>query len=499
MATGDAASMAPEKTRDRQQPAALGHASTRRDFLTQALGAAAVAGGLKCTATAAAGSPFRGVILITIDTLRADHLPFYGYPRQTTPFLSSLAANSVVFENAWASSSHTNPSHLSLFSGLHLPQHKLFTNIQEGIAPGIPVLAEVFRDQGYRTAAFCSVSWLKILSQGFSQFSCYEQTPEEKDEGGSHYFPAAQTISKAIAWLDTLEGDSPFFLWVHLFDPHEPLMAPAMYLDQMRLGTDAERVLMVDHWIQKQQKRIGVVWDNDLDKCIAEQVAYDAEILYADAEIGRLYRHAEERGLAANTLWTISADHGEGLGSHDFRGHSMNLYEEQLRVPLLLHAPGANWKQGRRIPDLVQHVDLFPTLGELVGLDLPTGAAPRTGISLAGALRGEAVLPPRFAFAHRQHRYPQGHSAGWEKDPVYALRSQRHKYLFHPERGHEFFDLSEDPMEQRNLADQASPERDCMADMARKTFSDLQDSARDVEEPGLTDAYLDHLKSLGYF
>ncbi|MBI2434619.1 MAG: sulfatase-like hydrolase/transferase [Candidatus Hydrogenedentes bacterium] len=454
-------------------------------------------GELLASSQASADGPLH-VFLVTIDTIRADHLPMYGYPRNTAPFLDKLSKESVLFRRAVSSCSHTNPAHLSILSGLQPPQHKLHTNIEENFSPSVRLASQVFHEKGFATAACCSVRWLKVFERGFDHFVYYpnQRTAEDKT---ALYYPAATTVNHALAWLEQRTPEEPLFLWVHFFDPHRPLHAPAPHTAEMEIRTPEERSQLLDHWQKVQHKTLGE-WKGNLDAFVAEHNAYDAEIHYLDAELERLYHWAQEHGLNQDSLWIITGDHGEGLGGHNYRDHGMYLYQEELLVPLLIH-DGSGRFRPRVVEELVAHVDLVPTLGALYQWpEFVQPWSPTPGVGLLPLLEGKIDRwpVPRLCFAQRQHRYPQGYSTQWEPDPIYCLQSSQCKYIVHTNGQDECYDLSTDPGELVNVISKGNPCCLQMGALARAAFQTLTESAQDVAPPEFTGEYGEHLKALGY-
>ena len=250
---------------------------------------------VSCRGLAPAALPARHVLLITIDTLRADHVGAYGAPGARTPVLDGLARDGVRFERAWAPTPITLPSHASLLSGQYPPSHGARHN---GIAIGaaVPTLATTLKEAGFATGAFVSAFPLDRrfgLARGFDVYD--DELPRSEDGRPLNERPGAETVTRAIAWLSA-HGDARVFLWVHLFEPHAPYGVPGS-------GASAE-------------------------------ARYADEVATADREVGRLTGALGDR--ASSTLIVATADHGEAFGEHGETGHSLFVYDSTLRVPLLL-------------------------------------------------------------------------------------------------------------------------------------------------------------------
>ena len=478
---------------------------SRRRFLRQSAAAAATTGllaGAGCAPEAShrqGPTPPKRIFLLTLDTLRADHMGCYGYPRLTTPFLDAVASEGVLFRDAITSCSHTNPAHVSLFSGLHLPQHKLLNNGPITFSERIYLLTDMLREAGYDTAAFCSARWLRVLDRGFNRFT----TLEERAPGELAYRRASETVADAMAWLDTQPADARFFLWMHLFDPHVPYFPSREARREIATCWPQEREPMTAHWLVVQKKQPATVeWHNDLYAFTTTQNSYDAEVRFVDTECRRLYAHAQERGLAEDAWWIFTADHGEGLGGHYRLGHSETVYREAVHVPWLLYAPDDDAiVQPRKVDGPVQHVDLFPTLAELLGVPVERQVLPVAGDSLLPLLTEPDAAPPqRFCFSQRMRRFLQGYSTLWERGPVFCIYNGSFKYVVHadPKACDEFFHVAHDPLEQDNLIEEASPAKNLMRKKAWEIYDAMIAQAQGIEDTRDTGAHDEALDALGY-
>jgi arylsulfatase A-like enzyme len=294
------------------------------------------------------------LLLVTLDTTRADHLGCYGDAQARTPVLDQLARDGVLFERALACAPITLPSHASILTGLYPVVHGVRDN-GTFVAPAeLDTLAELLKREGYATAAFVSSHVLAAaygLAQGFDVYD--DRLDKIVVRGiGKVERRAAPTANAALAWLDAAPRE-PWFLWVHFYDPHAPYAPP-----------DGAADLPAD--------------------------PYDAEIAYVDKQLGRLLQKVDAGGRRERTLVAVTADHGEGLGDHRELTHGLFVYDATMAVPLLLRGPGL--AAGRRVGGQVSHVDLFPTLIELLGVAprRAEGAAPLSGASLAAELRAGA-------------------------------------------------------------------------------------------------------------
>jgi arylsulfatase A-like enzyme len=408
---------------------------------------------------AKAGRP--NVLFILIDALRADHLPAYGYSRETAPTLSTLAREGLVFTQAYASASYTRASIATLFSSLYPSVHKANEG-QDYLPSSIKVVPELLRSAGYATFGISSnanVSPTFGYSRGFDEFRVWKTESEfrltvagkvaERLLGSSRLsrvlgesrelVPTADAITDgALAWAQRTTRQ-PFFMYVHYIDPHDPYSPPPPYdrafdhraAPPRRNGVDPLSLVPPGH----DPERLGRVLDQ-----------YDGEILFADHHVGRLLAGLEERGLLDNTLVIVTADHGEEFFDHGNEIHGRSAYEEVIRVPFLVHWKGVVGA-GRRFPGIVGLIDVMPTLLDLAGVPAPPEAQ---GTSLVPVLRSaDAPWPARTFLAQVINK----------TTTIEAIRDGQHKLIRHV-RGtqagqEELYDLEADPLERRNVAAEA--------------------------------------------
>jgi arylsulfatase A-like enzyme len=426
----------------------------------------------------------RNVVLITLDTTRADHIGCYGYQYDTSPRIDQLAEEGVRFDFAIAQSSETPISCASQLTGTYPYRHKLramhgfsMTSLDDSV----PTLAEVFSRHEYVTAAFISAfpaSSRYGLERGFAIFdeSFLRQHPPSIHEDGTvatgrSQRSADETTSAVLEWLQADPG-APFFLWVHLFDPHDThVLPPAGYLEKRMKGRQVE------------------------DQHDYLRAVYDAEISYADMHVGIIIDELDRLGLRESTVLAVTSDHGEGLGDHNWWKHSL-LYQEQIQVPLILQGPGI--PAGQVITPVVEHVDLMPTLLQLAKIDHSTPAGVQ-GQSLIGLLLGDVTLDRRTTAYSEVHSFFTLSESPGKRDigVIYSIIDDRWKLLHFPRRPayDKLFDLQEDPGELRNLIDQHPEIFESLFDeLARREAVDTQ-----LPEPGeITAEDLEFLKSLGY-
>jgi arylsulfatase A-like enzyme/Flp pilus assembly protein TadD len=343
------------------------------------------------------------VVLISVDTLRSDRLPVYGYDGVETPAIDRLRADSVLFEQAWAHYPMTFPSHASLFTGQLPTENGIRDNsgyrLAEGYAPYLPRL---LKEAGYATGAFVSSFVLRGalgLAQGFDRYD--DRTPEQ--EAAHHWGPERRgrdTLAAARPWLEEVAG-RPFFLFFHLFEPHLPHAPP----EELR-----------ERWGE----------------------SYEGEIAAVDAVVGELIEILRELGIYDDALIFFLSDHGEGLYDHGARGHGVFLYREAIQVPLLLKLPG-NAHAGASVAAPAQLIDVLPTITERLGLPTPEGLG---GLPLVRLLEEVPSLRPVFA----ETQYPRLHY-GWSD--LSSIVYGRFHYIEAPRP--ELYDLEADPAETEDV------------------------------------------------
>ncbi|MGH0033402.1 MAG: sulfatase family protein [Myxococcota bacterium] len=405
--------------------------------------ALAIASSLGCGR--GAGERRTNVLLISLDTVRADHTSLLGYDRETTPRLVQLGREGAVFTDGYTMTSTTGPTHATLFTGRYAPAHGVARN-GVSLAASATTLAEHLAARGYRTAGFAS-SFVLAARFGFAQgFGFYDDRFDR--EGSSlpqpfwegHAVPGRgfdragdRTTERALAWLESQAGQGgPFFLFVHYFDAHEPY-AP----------------------LPDRQRRLAAGGE---PAASAEIDRYDGEILFVDDQVGRLLDALDDLGLAESTLVFVTSDHGQGLTDHNDAFHSVNVYEESVRGVFVFRGPGVAPGVRSRAP--VQHVDVVPTILDLLArgsqrsLNLP-------GRSLVPELAGgDTIDPERPVYVYRQ-LYPgprvlRGTPVDGEQ---HGVRIGDWKYIEGTRDGvRELYDLSRDPGERNDLSE-AEPEK----------------------------------------
>jgi arylsulfatase A-like enzyme len=334
------------------------------------------------------------VLLITIDTLRADHLHAYGFPLEDSPNLDALAAQGVLFERAIAASASTAPSHASIMTARYPREHTVGHGNGSTRLERDPTLAELFSAAGYRTAAFVGNLVLERRT-GFDRgFDHFDDELDRREVNRAVWERIAEhTTARALAWLDQARDD-PWFLWVHYQDPHGPYTPPKQYLGRFHVApaSDEQPLPMaegnaVKGGIPKYQQLDGLTRPSQYES------RYVDEIFYADVWIGRLLE-----AVGPDAIVLVTADHGEAMGEHGrWFVHQWTTTPENAHVPMILRAPGID--PGRR-SRLVSHVDVAPTLAELAGLPPPPEAR---GIALGPFLRDGRPLPDRVVLSDAGH------------------------------------------------------------------------------------------------
>jgi len=431
-------------------------------------------------------SPPDRIFLVTIDTLRADHLGTYGYPRGLLPFLDSLAQKGVVFTDAQSSISHTAPSHASMFTGLQPAQHRLLRNGQK-LATGVLSLAEVMKEMGYTTSAFTGAGFLRGVSQGFDHF-----------ERAQRYVTAPDVLRQAGEWLAKRPAQEKLFVWIHLYDVHEWIAGERRSDDDYRWMRDEDptRERLWEYLQQENGLRPTKQWGRAI--LLDWHHRYDAQIRWVDRELGRFFEAQNASGLGASTAWIVTSDHGEGLGNHETKQHGIEVYREQLRIPLIFHFTAGSIEQGRRVDARVRLVDLGPTLADLVGGDFENQVLPVAGTSLLPLLEGNGAWHEPPIFAQRRPVDKRRLRWGWPPGDVYSLQLANQKIIVRTAGESELYDLATDPFESDNLfeVDVESSER--LRRAAERRFKALTAQGRSVSGGEIQQEYRAELEALGY-
>jgi arylsulfatase A-like enzyme len=375
--------------------------------------------------------PVERVVLISIDTLRADHLGLYGYPAGVSPHMDRLAERSVVFRHAVASNPITLPSHATLLTGTHPTRHGVHDNTTFHLEQSHHTLAEHLRERGFRTAAIVGSLALAErfgLDQGFDSYDDdLDAARGVRGERKANERRAREVTERALDFLRA-NARERFFLFAHYYDPHQEWRAPARFALRF------------------------------------PESGYDAEIAYTDEQVGRIFEALTELGIEDSTLVIVTSDHGESLGEFGESSHSFFVYQATLRVPLIVHVPGMRVR--RDVDRVVGLVDVTPTVLSLVGIEIPSEIQ---GRSLApywepDANRDGGGDAARARFVYAESVTP----TKIDCNPLMAVVGDRWKYIHTKEP--EFYDLELDPSEAHNRAAD-EPER--LAALARELDSIL--------------------------
>ena len=383
--------------------------------------------------------PRPSVLLVTIDTLRADRVGAYGGSAGLTPRLDALAREGVVFEEALASVPLTLPSHATILSGLEPPHHGVRDNGTYVFPETRETLATRLSAAGYATGAFVAAYVLDRrfgLARGFAR---YDDAIERRQEGASVLESERRgeaVVAAAEEWLG--EKGGPFFAWVHLYDPHAPYDPPPPY----------------------REKHAGAL--------------YDGEVAYTDACVGRLLDAARRRA-GAGLVVAVLADHGESLGEHGERTHGFFVYQSTLRIPLIVAGPGV--PAGTRVPGIARTADVTPTLLRLLGMEPPPAI---DGVDL--------LAPGRPRESYAETYYPR--SLGWS--PLHSYRVGSLKLIDAPRP--ELFDLSTDPHEQRDRAGADPAQVARLREALARARQGETSGARAASDPEVAE----RLRALGY-
>jgi len=355
-----------------------------------------------CSSDVQAPAAGFNVLLITLDTTRADRIGVYGDEHAVTPTLDGLAASGLLFTRAFSTNPTTLPAHASLFTGLYPMRHGARNNGDTTLSESSTTLAELALEQGYATAGFPAAIVLDRrygISQGFDFYGDgFSADPNVRSYGGRLERPGAEVTDSLLSWLSRHDAERPFLAWAHYYDAHYPYAPPS---------------------------------------AVAQELAddpYAGEIAYVDHHVGRLLEGIEQAGLRERTLVIVVGDHGEGLGDHGEDRHGCLLYDGVMRVPLILSCPGVI--EPGLSEAVVSIVDVAPTLFELLGW------------SPGGRIDGRSLLAPEEGRAVYMETLLPLRNHGWA--PLFGLRTEDEKFVLAPRK--EYFDVSPDgPGEDENL------------------------------------------------
>src|SRR6266550_1311899 len=400
----------------------------------------------------AAGNPSPNVVVITIDTLRADHLGCYGDQQIRTPNIDSLAAEGVRFERAYTPVPVTLPAHTVLFTGTYPLLSGIHDFSGNKLSPAQPTLASALKEQGYTTGAVIGSAVLDSrfgLNRGFDfYYDHFDFNRLQESNLDEMERPGNVVTDNALDWL-AKNDQKKFFLWMHLYDPHFPYRPPAPYSEQY----------------------------NDRP--------YDGEIAFADSQVGRLIRFLKDKGLYQNTIIVLTGDHGESLGEHGEKTHGFFIYNATLHVPVIIHLPGA--AAAKTVSELVSLTDLMPTVLQELKVEVPAQVQGRSLLPLLTGKKEDSISVYAETFLPRLH-------FNWSE--LRSVETEKYQFIEAPKP--ELYDLAADPGETRNLyADKKAVGGELQARLKAlvRQYSADQELA---EKTGLDPALMERLKSLGY-
>ena len=386
------------------------------------------------------------IILISVDTLRSDRLPMYGYGKVEAPALDTLRKDAILFERAYSHIPLTLPSHVSLFTGLEPGQHGVLDNLGYRLDPAIPTLAELLKKAGYATGGAVSAIVLSSQSGIARDFDFWDDKVESKRRTTMLDFvrrPGQETAEILLGWIRR-QAPGPLFAFLHLYEPHAPYEAAEPYRSRY-------------------------------------PDPYDGAVAYADSIVGGFLAELKRIGLYDKALIFFLSDHGEGLGDHGEMQHGIFLYRESIQIPLLIKLPGGALA-GTSVKTPVEISDVFPTIGEALAVP---GFPERPGTTSLIGLASGGPAPDRRIFAEN---YSPRIRLGWSE--LRSLVSADHQYIEAPTP--ELYDLAGDPAEKENLALRKPPElRSMVAETERRRTAPRPPSAIDPEQAK-------KLRSLGY-
>jgi arylsulfatase A-like enzyme len=404
------------------------------------------------------------IVLVSIDSLRPDHLGAYGYRRPTSPHIDRIAEQGIVFTHAYATTSWTLPSHLSLLTGLYPGEHGI---VDEGrqLAESIPLLPQLLARAGYRSAAVVSGPYLHRqfgFARGWEVYDDLLVNAEAREPGSdeSHaQITSPRVHQRAVKLLDRL-GEGPFLLFLHYFDVHHDYLPPSPWdqaFDPGYRGSIDGRNVETDASISK------ALAPRDREHLIA---LYDGEIRWVDEWIGQLDAELVRRRLDRRTLFVLTADHGEEFFEHGEKTHRKNLYDTTLRIPLVIRLPDRRFA-GRQVAEPVSLVDLLPTLAAAAGVEPP---AQRRGRDLLRTRFGQLVTPVETdLFAELRQVIQSVVSGPWKLTAHLRVRTGEPWQV-------ELFDTASDAGEQHDLSN--TERRRC-----EQLLAVLQATRRDNRKP----------------
>jgi choline-sulfatase len=407
---------------------------------------------------AAESTPRPNVLLITLDTVRADHLGCYGYRRVKTPNIDALADEGIRFEHAYTQVPLTLPSHVAILTGTYPMYNHVrdFTGI--GLPSNIGIISEAFKRHGYATAAFVSAyvldgSW--GLRRGFGVYDDrFDPEQYETRNPGNIQRRGDKTVEKFLEWFQHRPAGRPFFVWIHLYDPHSPYDPPEPYRSEY-----------AGH-------------------------PYDGEIAFDDAQVGRVFSALRAAKVFDRTLITLMSDHGESLGEHGEDEHGFFVYTSTIHIPLIIKVPGNDRQHAKTVEAVAATVDIAPTLLQFAGFSDPISRQFQ-GRSLASLILENGSGENREAYSETLYPF---NSFGWS--PLHALINRRYEYIQAPQP--ELYDLETDPAEKHNLFAKRKAEANALKAQLDGLERRYTARSQGPAGPPLSQETVEKLKSLGY-
>jgi len=457
------------------------------------------------------------IILISIDTLRADHLSCYGYQRQTTPNIDGLAAEGTIYRQNYSTGVWTPPGHASMLTGLYVPEHGVYG--ERGLAEEVPTIATVLKDAGYRTAGFVNNSqvgelvgfhkghdlfvevWKGVQPKTLFDRAIMAGIRKTRESLGYSDMGARRTNRLFFEWVDGLDRGRPFYSFLHYIEPHNPLAPPRPYKKRFMSGkyrnVDLRKVSKV-----ARNPLVCYVEEMELNN---EEVSYvkdlyDGEISYTDSIVGEVVSFLRSRGLYDNTMIIITSDHGEHFGEHGHWSHVASLHKEVLHVPLVIKYPEGTAPPGE-VDRYTQLVDIFPTVMGVAGVS-GGGTTGVSGVDLLGNEYHEYLFAEwegrvPFFIAERIRDDVEDGAIETIKTSMIMVQDKRYKYIQASDGGERFYDVSDGDevlMDESSLSlDVSSALREKLAEYKKRSSDAEGESGYSVD-----DEIVRNLRSLGY-
>lgn len=433
------------------------------------------------------------IVIVTVDTLRADHLSENGYFRDAAPFINSLAKQGVNFQNAFTCSAHTAPAHASMFTSLYPFEHRVRRNL-EGLHRNTLNIASYLQEHGYQVGGFSAVQFMEGRV-GFPKLAPEYRWDDTAITDRFWFRNASQNITRAKRWLATKKQDQRLFLWIHFYDVHEWMKRfhlPKEFLtffdgasgEKMQSALEQQNGPSADNFKKK-------------ERFFRANNRYDARLRFADHHLRDLYEYMNKMSFNENTLWIITSDHGEGLNNHRYLYHGEHFYQEQLHVPLIFHSTSA--ATSLRVKTLVRTVDIFPTVAHLIGKPLDKITAKLRGVSLVPLLtsgKWESEDPFKFSFAERRPRDSDRWHRSWREGEAFSLHNLTRKLIHYTSGTDLYFDLRIDPFELHSSTEHPHYTHD-LEQLLRITAA-RSGSPVDSAAPDYDDEAIKELTALGY-